>query len=305
MAELTKEVDRHREIINGILPAYVRIRETVDRLEEQVGRLRTKVRDQDQVIARHRHIIETINDRYHELRAKVDGDEEEDDEEAKPEFIRPEEYGPVNFGENEAEPMDMKADNEIGEVLPEEPREVVVRPGEGKLKVDRPDEARPENLRPKDVRPIESFFYWKKNEKLVERANDVLQDDGRAATIPGEQGQLTGLTNLADSPDVTGISVPSVSQVPSHSKEKLKCQLNRLCNPKWRLHPRQTLRYSLRRLLHRKKRPRRPNHISQCPKKVRPLKGIHPARKFPRSPSPSPGHVRHRPATRTLDGHLG
>jgi hypothetical protein len=281
MAELTKEVDRHREIINGILPAYVRIRETVDRLEAEVGRLRTKVRDQDQVIARHRHIIEIINDRYHELRARVDGDEEEDDEEATPEFIRPEEYEPVNFGADTAEPMDLKADDDISEVLPDNPREVVVRPGEVM-----PDEDRSEEVRPKVVRPIESYFYKKKNEKPVERPNDVLPDNGSPATMPVERGQLTGLTDLADSPDVTGISLPSVSQVPSHSKEKLKCQLNRLCNPKCRLHPRQTLRYSLRHLLHRKKRPRRPNHISWCPKKVCRLKGIHPAHQFPRFPSP-------------------
>jgi hypothetical protein len=261
MAELTREVDRHREIINGILPAYVRIRETVDRLENEVGRLRTKVRDQAQVIARHRHIIEIINDRYHELRAKVDGDEEENDEEEMPEFTRPEEYGPVNFGADEGEPMDVKADNEIAEVLPERPKEVVVRPGEVVPKVDRPEEARPEEVRPKDFRPIESFFYLKTNEKPLERPNDVLPGDRRPATMSGEQGQPTANTNLTESLDVTGISVPSVSQVPSHCKEKLKCQLNRLCNPKCRLHPRQPLRYSLRRLLHHKKRPRGPNHI--------------------------------------------
>jgi hypothetical protein len=179
-----------------------------------VGRLRTKTRDQDQVIARHREIIEIINDRYHELRAQVDGDEEENDEEEMPEFIRPEDYGPVNFRAEEGEPMDVKADNETAEGLPERPKEVLVRPGEVVPKVDRPEEARPEEVRPKDFRPIESFFYLEKNEKPVEQP----------ATIPGERGQPTANTRLAESLDDTGISVPSVSQVPSHSKEKLKCR---------------------------------------------------------------------------------
>jgi hypothetical protein len=282
MAELTKEVDRQREIINGILPAYLRIRETVDRLENNVSRLRQKVRDQDRVLDRQRHIIGVFNERYHDLRTHIYGDDEENDEDKMPDFIRPEEYGPANFGAEEAGPMDLRADNDIGEVRPEEPRDVVVRPSDGTPKEDRAEEARPEDVRPEEprpkdvqqmgVRPIESFFYWKKKEKRVEGPNDTLQDGEREVNnVSEERGQRTGVTDLAESLDVTGVSVPSVSHVPSHCKEKLKRQLNRLPSPKCCLQQRQQLRYNPRRLLHHKSRQRGPNHISLCPKKVRQL----------------------------------
>lgn len=225
MAELTKEVDRHREIINGILPAYVRIRETVDRLENDVSRLRQKVRDQDRVLDRQRHIIGVFNERYHNLRTHIYGDDEENDEDEMPDFIRPEEYGPANFGAEEAGPMDLRADNDIGEVRPEEPRDVVVRPSDGTPKEDRTEEARPEDVRPEEpkpkdvqqmgVRPIESFFYWKKKEKRVEGPNDTLQDGEREVTnVSEERGKRTGVTDLAESLDVTGVSASQSEMLP-------------------------------------------------------------------------------------------
>ena len=132
MTAYFKEVDRHREIINGILPAYVRLRYAVDRLEEEVITLRRKARqleektsdqevtiaDQKRKMERQNEAIMVLQDLYFDLGNVVasTGEEEAEKEEEEDEDMymlgNPNEAGPsgYNGGSTRNVPMEIDLD---------------------------------------------------------------------------------------------------------------------------------------------------------------------------------------------------
>jgi hypothetical protein len=287
MEDLTSQVTRHREIIDGILPAYVRIREAIDSLQLEVTQLRRKVRDHDRNLQRKDEVINILNERYHDLRDFVYQDAEGDEEEEYPEFIRPEEYRPVEGlplenGAADTGPMEFAAEprpqNEVrqGDVRPQEgrPETVIIGPA-----ADQPQEGRPV-----------SFF-----QTGVEASNNTQQVD--ESTITNVSDDRVDI-KMIDGISAEGISkevlpavegnpssgpVPIVSHVPLIIICRLKHHLLRLTNPTWRLQLHLPLLYNLRRLRHHKKQ-QRPPHISWCRKYPLGRLPILPAHVSPRFP---------------------
>jgi uncharacterized coiled-coil DUF342 family protein len=65
MKELANEVERQREILDGILPGYLRLRDTADQMKNDISDLRRRLRDSNQR-------YHCLNERHEELSSRVD-----------------------------------------------------------------------------------------------------------------------------------------------------------------------------------------------------------------------------------------
>jgi hypothetical protein len=234
MADLTSEVQRQREIIDGILPAYVRIRETVDRLQSEVTQLRRKVKEHDRSLERKKDIMGIFNDRYHALRDYVYRNVDEDAEVSNEAFVRPEDYGPADIAQGDGVPMDLGAETETPKVYRSveagtmDDRPDIATPVEGRPVEHMPYMVRPIDLKPEEVLADEDNHDRPMQVTAVEGPNDTLMDDSREVSIVPEEltSDITAGNSVVGCPDVTGISasppaepVPTVSHTASNRNE--------------------------------------------------------------------------------------